>query len=312
MGRQTSNAMQRSNPPPRIALPWAPSARPTQPSPLRAHSSAASSTHSDHSQNPSDYSVSPPQAREGLPTSAPLVRQRASPSEQSLPAGACRSAHFALAKGDLTSSPPPSHSRLSTPSEREHTPCTQHQHRSHWRSDSTDTVRGPPSSTTAASGDDSGRGSSQCVNHPLIPYRDYAAPSTDERSSMSSSPAPTVLRTSSTVNYGEGQKHQPHSEESRSSQSRSRIGRRLVLVLREEDGALLGALPKLQRRLTSISSRMHGTILGLECIVLLMVASALVWITVSKKEASDKHLWAWCVELLSHLALRVIRTAIID
>lgn len=85
-----------------------------------------------------------------------------------------------------------------------------------------------------------------------------------------------------------------------------------MLVLREEDGDLLGALPKLQRRLTSISSSMHGTMLGLECIVLLMVASALVWITVSKKEASDKHFWAWCVELLSHLAFRVIRTAIID
>lgn len=302
MGRRASSIMHRPNAPPRIALPQAQSAArhpqpsPT-PSPSPSSSSKSSSSHAGYQLDPSYYSTSPPPR--GPPTSAPLIRQRTAPADPGLAPGlpngeghtAFHRLPFILRNNDSATMPQPSPSLASTLSGQED---AHQQNRGHGRSDSTDTVRGPPLSATIHGEDDGSRATSESSNHPLTPFPEYVSRSSDDRSSVTGSPANTVLRTSSTVRGGGWQKHQISVDE---TERRPGGGERtqLVLVLREEDGDTLGAFPRLRRKLNSMSSRMHGFVLGFECIILLLVGSALVWITVSKKTAADVDFWAWYV-----------------
>lgn len=310
MGRRSSSIMHRPNVPPRISLPQA--LPPPSPSRSNSSSKSASSTtgNAGYALDPSYYASSPP-PRGGYPTSAPLIRQRTAPADPSAPPGtpgltngeghAAFRLPFIMRNNDPPSLLSPSFaSTLSSDAEGR---SGHHQHRGHERSDSTDTVRGPVLLTIPPSEDDS-RASSASSNYPLTPFPEYISRSSDDRSSMNGSPANTVLRTSSAAHGGgEGQKHQISVEETARRRG-TRDGVRLVLLLREEDGDITGTFPLFRRRLTSITSSMHGFMLGLECMVLLVVGSALVWITVSKKIAADGDFWTWCVTSLLTSAIR--------
>jgi hypothetical protein len=303
MGRRSSSIMHRPNVPPRISLPQA--SQSPSPSPSNSSSKSASSATSNagYTLDPSYYASSPP-PRGGYPTSAPLIRQRTAPADPSAPprtpgltngeGNAAFRLPFIMRNIDPPSLLSPScASTLSSDAEGR---SSHHQHRGHERSDSTDTVRGPVLLTIPHNEDDS-RASSVSSNYPLTPFPEYISQSSDDRSSMTGCPANTVLRTSSTAHGGEGQKHQLSVEETARRRG-TRDGVRLVLLLREEDGDVGGAFPRFRRRLTSMSSSMHGFMLGLECMVLLVVGSALVWITVSKKTAADGDFWTWYVTSL--------------
>lgn len=295
LGRQASSIMYRPNQPASIVLPQTRAARLPQPLPSPSYSSKSSSTHAGSSLNPSYYSVSPPSARDALPTSSPLVKQRTAPADPSQHTGMPGLPPFILTNGKLASCPSPSPSGTTTLSESEDDRLIHHQHCGHARSGSAETLRGPLLSTTNLTEDNNSRASSECSNHPLTPFPEYISQGSSVDRSLTGSSADTVLRTSSTIPGGEGQKHQLPVEDSARIPARGTDRRHLVLLLREEDGDAPGRFPRFQRRPTSMSPSMHALVLGLECAVLLVVGSALLWVTVSKKRTSDQHFWTWYV-----------------
>lgn len=305
--------MHRPNAPPSLTLPVIP----TTSSQASSTSSPAVPTLKSSSSrvavgsplNPSLYSVSPPPT---LPTSAPLVRHRtapgpslrittrlspesaspaALPSSPLVPSGSRGSGDGG---GDVRSvasaSPVPGHPAFScykTVLNQHHQRRQQHQrHGRELSESSTETVRGPPLSATVRStlSNDSSRANSISSN-PMTPFPRY---DTYDESSISGSPNNNISRTPSAACADLHTKYQL--EEMMTATGRPRAP--LVLVLQEGNGhSGREGFPYLRRRLSS--SSMHGFVLGIQCFILLVVSSALVWVTVWKRTKSSADFWSW-------------------
>jgi hypothetical protein len=258
--------------------------------------------------NPSLYSVSPPPTQ---PTSAPLIRHRTAPpaslqgatgislesagpairpSAPLVPSGRWSGNSTADTLSVASASP-----ALGHPGSGCHkTLLSQHyhhrqQHQRHSRElseSSTETVRGPPPSVTIRSdlSNDSSRANSISSNlmPPLPRYDAY-----DDRS-ITDSPDNSISRTPSAICADLHTKYQL--EEMMTATGRPRAP--LVLVLQDTHGhASREGFRYLKRRLSS--SSMHGFVLGIQCFTLLVVSSALVWVTVWKRTKASADFWSW-------------------